>query len=126
MLLNSLCKYFLISQYFVISRLQNLFNHSLFVKCLDRFQFLSIVNNAAMAFLVIDSSIIIINSLGHISRSGIIRSKGTNTLKFLDKYFGRLPTHIITWTSSNLLQVKNHPFLFKDVRVSSVPSMEVC
>lgn len=41
--------------------------------------------------ITIDSYILIINSSGHISRSGIIRSKGINTLKFLDKYSGRLP-----------------------------------
>lgn len=53
-ILTRLCKHFNII-IFMISRPQNLFSHSLFVKHLDHFQYLPIVNYAAMTFLAIVS-----------------------------------------------------------------------
>lgn len=75
----------------MISRPQNLFIHSLFVKHLSHFQFLPVVNSAAVTFLAIESCLYQkSNSSGQISCNGITRSKGMNNIDFLNKHSSKL------------------------------------
>lgn len=85
----------------MISRLQNSFNHSLFVKCLDHFQFLLIVNNVAMTFLVIDSHLYLWLILQARYLGVELLDQRVRTLwSFLLNILADFLMHIITWTSS--------------------------
>ena len=98
----------------MISRPQNLFIHSLFVKHLSHFQFLPVVNSVEVTFLAIDSCLYRkSNSSGQVSSNEITRSKGMNNLNFLNKHSSKLTdAYYHLWLHQIFLKGQiTHPYL---------------